>query len=140
MRREWIANEHGWRADRSTRSYVTDYLLQCRVLCQGACHERLHLPHESPGDTKFIYRFESVNYPFRICWVSASSVHSDLDDFSLSKGEIWQTELWYLRRDVSISRASKLWEIIDFQRTEKLRRGCKIVKFRLTFQTKMSFK
>lgn len=135
MRREWIANEHGWRADRNTRSYVTDYLLQCRVLCQGACRERLHLPHESPGDTKFIYRFESVNYPFRICRVSALPVCSDLDDFSSSKGEIW-----CFRRDVSISRASKLWEIIDFQRTEKLRRGCRIVKFRLTFQTKVSLK
>lgn len=52
--------------DRGTRWYVTDYRAECRVLCQGGCHNRLHLPHESPGNT-WIYLPSPINYPFPIC-------------------------------------------------------------------------
>ena len=105
-----------------TRSYVTDYRLECRVLCQGGCQRRLHLPHESPpGNTEFIYRFESVNYPLQICPLFVScvllSVRSDPCDF-LSVNERFDRHLvrWTWRVNFMGFEAVKIAAHVSFCR------------------------
>lgn len=99
MQKERVRAWWARREDRGTRWYVTDYRAECRVLCQGGCRQRLHLPHESRLAIRDLSPFSNLSI---IRFLSMPTVHASFLDFFPSPSKLGGAKK--LRPSLSLSK------------------------------------